>query len=395
MISFGLDEDLSMMQTAVRDFAAKVIRPKLRELEKKGVPDGLRKEHRELGLFGVAWPESAGGQGLGWTAAAVLEEELAYGDVGAAVALDATGIGGHLLAALPAAHPLLAKYAGEPTRILALGIAEPPHKDGAQLATVAKGHDAHWHLEGVKSPVLFAAEAADLLVLAQIEGAPRGPEGYGLFLVERAKKGGWKCSEKRTILGLEACPAYEVTLDKSAEVTKLAGWKELAAALPEAYDRIALVNAARAVGVAHAAYEYAVNYSGERTAFGKPIGHFQALAFLLADMATAIDAARALVWKGAWALDQGKPEARVAIMSAAAQAAETAFFCTNNGVQVLGGAGYVKDHPSEKWMRDARALALLGFPAACASAFLGAEAAGRTCDPADAMPLPEVQPALT
>ncbi len=102
------------------------------------------------------------------------------------------------------------------------------------------------------------------------------------------------------------------------------------------YDRLSLVTAARGGGLAQAGYEYARAYAEERQAFGKPIGHFQAVAFLLADMAAAVDAARWLVWRAAWEFDQGlEPTANIAI--AQAQALEAAFFCANSAVQVLGG----------------------------------------------------------
>src|SRR5207249_1104758 len=111
------------------------------------------------------------------------------------------------------------------------------------------------------------------------------------------------------------------------------------------------------------AFEHARKYAEERSAFGKPIGHFQAIAFLLADMATEIDGARALCWRACRALDTGADDAELRLAQAAAQAREMCAFVTSSAVQILGGAGFVQDHPVEKWMRDARQLALFGLPA--------------------------------
>jgi alkylation response protein AidB-like acyl-CoA dehydrogenase len=119
------------------------------------------------------------------------------------------------------------------------------------------------------------------------------------------------------------------------------------------------VDAARIVGMARAACEYAIKYSQERVAFGKPIGHFQSLAFLMSDMSTEVNAARWLVWRAGWAVDANHPNAHAMVSKAVAQANEMALFVTNNAVQILGGHGFIQDHPVEKWMRDARSHSIL------------------------------------
>ncbi len=160
------------------------------------------------------------------------------------------------------------------------------------------------------------------------------------------------------------------------------------------FDSLSVVTAARAVGLAGAAFEYARSYAEERIAFGKPIGHFQAVAFLVADMATAVDAARWLLWKAAWTVDQKQP-ATGELAAAQAQALEAAFFCANSAVQVLGGAGYVQDHPVEKWMRDAKVLSLYGQHAQAAHAALLAAELGQPLDAPELFPLPSAHPSLS
>jgi alkylation response protein AidB-like acyl-CoA dehydrogenase len=121
------------------------------------------------------------------------------------------------------------------------------------------------------------------------------------------------------------------------------------------FVRWSVVNAARQVGIARAAYEFALEYTQERKAFGKPVAHFQSIAFTLADMAMDVESARWMVFRGASELEKGRP---VAAVEACVHANEAAWRVADNGVQLLGGAGYVKDYPVEKWMRDSKALAL-------------------------------------
>jgi alkylation response protein AidB-like acyl-CoA dehydrogenase len=123
-------------------------------------------------------------------------------------------------------------------------------------------------------------------------------------------------------------------------------------------NRVQLVNSARSIGVARAAYEYAVQYAQERQAFGQPIAHHQAIAFMLADMSILVDSARVLLWQAAVMVDKGN-NARKECAQALVQANTVTSRITIDSVQVLGGAGFVRDYPCEKWMRDARALSLL------------------------------------
>ena len=133
--------------------------------------------------------------------------------------------------------------------------------------------------------------------------------------------------------------------------------------------------AALLVGAARGAHRYAMRYAMERTAFGRPIAHHQALAFLIADLAIAVDVARLAVWRAAAALDRGEP-AEWEAASALVEAAEQALFVGPNAVQILGGHGFMKDHPVEKWMRDIRTLAALAGGRDAAEAATAALAPG-------------------
>ena len=394
MVSFELGEELRQIQSTVQQFALEQLRPKLRAIEKSGPTDALRAAYAELGLTGVEWPEAAGGQAMGTLVRALIEEELANGDIGAAFALDAPGAAAQLLLALgtPAAHAALAGLLKSGGRA-ALAAAEEG-KATDDFRTTALRTAAGWNLTGKKAWVFNGGDADLHLVLAQVEPG-RGLAGAGVFLV-RAGNTGLRASRTFTTLGLQAVPVREVILEGCtlAAADRLDAPGALSQVLRAHYDRLSLVTSARAVGLAHAAYEYGRGYAEERQAFGKPIGHFQAIAFLLADMATSVDAARWLVWRAAWSFDAGHtPSCEIA--TAQAQALDAAFFCANSAVQILGGAGYLRDHPAEKWMRDAKTLALYGLHPQAAHATITAAELGRSLTSADLFPLPSLHPSLS
>jgi len=345
MISFGLEEDQQIIQETVRKFAAEELRPKMRAFEKSGVPDGLRKKFDETGL---------GLDDVALATAVLVHEELAYGDPGAAVALSAPYDGNRALVAL-ADDAQRARFAGKTTAI-AWSERKAP-LDG--FSTIAKRVDGGWALTGRKAFVVGGAAAELQLVFAQLEGA-QGWDGIGAFVVERGNAG-LRAGDKHALLGLEAVAAYELVLEscKVADSHRLLGGAELGKRLEEMFARSWVINAARQVGLARASYEFALEYTQERKAFGKPVAHFQSIAFTLADMAMDVDAARWMVWRAATQLDKGNLAPAVA---AAAHANEAAWRVADNGVQLLGGAGYVKDYPVEKWLRDTKALALFAPP---------------------------------
>jgi alkylation response protein AidB-like acyl-CoA dehydrogenase len=395
MLSLGLSEELSAVQSTVRDFAKAHLRPKLRQLEKSGTNPELQQRFDELGLFGADWPESAGGQSSGAIARAVIEEELAYGDVGATFALDRGGAASCFLLAVQtdAANAAL-KALLEGKGHAAFAAAEEG-KAQEDFRTTAQLQGGHWVLNGKKAWTLGAGDAALHVVLAQVE-AGKGLDGAGAFLVS-GPNAGLRAGKTHLTLGLNAVPIRELVVEglKVPAAARLDAPGTLPKVLRRAYDRLSIITAARAVGLANAAYEYARAYAEERVAFGKPIGHFQAIAFLLADMATQADAARLTVWKAAWSMDKNEASVSVDAASAQAQCLEAAFFCANSAVQVLGGAGYVQDHPVEKWMRDAKTLALYGQHAQSSHAVVAASALGRSLETADLFPIPSLHASLS
>ncbi|HEX9105514.1 MAG TPA: acyl-CoA dehydrogenase family protein [Polyangia bacterium] len=379
MISFGLEEDQQIIQETVRKFAAEELRPKMRAFEKSGVPDGLRKKFDETGL---------GLDDVGLATAVLVHEELAYGDPGAAVALSAPHDGNRALLAL-ADDAQRARFAGKATAVCYSERKAP--LDG--FATVARRVDGGWTLTGKKAFVVGAAAAELHLVFAQLEGGT-GWDGIGAFVVERGNAG-LRIGDKHALLGLEAVAAHEIALE-GCQVTdgnRLLGGGELVAKVEQLFLRTWVINAARQVGLARASYEFALEYTQERKAFGKPVAHFQSIAFTLADMAMDVDAARWMVWRAATQLDKGTQAEAVA---AAAHANEAAWRVADSGVQLLGGAGYVKDYPVEKWLRDTKAMALFAPPSEIAELMLaGIELGHHISGEGRSLPSTALQPFFT
>ena len=323
MIAFSPEEDEQLLVDSARAFAQTRLRPRLRAFEEaRGVPDDVRRAFHELGLVGMDLPADLGFAGVSLTTRALAEEELAAADLGACVALDATGLAGEAIRA-----------GGTPEQ------------------------RKRWLSPFLDDPLRRAAMKLDDAVLGGARAQLLVTAGGSVY------EGGFTGLEDRDVLGIAELPPAKVNISGAAS-GKLAS-----EGVRSALFRYAGVNAARAVGCARAAFEHARRYAEERTAFGKPIGHFQAIAFLLADMAMEIDGARLLTWRACRALDRGAADAERSLAQAAAQARDMLAFVTSNAVQILGGAGYVQDHPVEKWMRDARVLAAYGLTADAARAF--------------------------
>jgi alkylation response protein AidB-like acyl-CoA dehydrogenase len=376
MISFGLEEDQQIIQETVRKFAAEELRPKMRAFEKSGVPDGLKRKFEEMGL---------GLDDVGLSTAVLVHEELAFGDPGAAVALSAPYDGNRALVAL-ADDAQKARFFGKATAVCYSERKAP--LDG--FATIAKRVDGGWSLTGRKAFVVGGGDAELHLVFAQLEGT-EGWDGVGAFVVERGTAG-LRGGDQHALLGLEAVTAREVVLEGCTvgDGNRLLGGGELVKRVEHVLARTMVINAARQVGLARAAYEFALEYTQERKAFGKPVAHFQSIAFTLADMAMDVEAARWMVWRAATELERGTWSSTVA---ATAHANEAAWRVADNGVQLLGGAGYVKDYPVEKWLRDTKTLALFAPPSEVAELALAGAELGEPV--ATGLPSTAIQPFFT
>ena len=390
MIAFAPSDDHKLMMDAGQKLS-KALAGRVRETEKGGgLPEDLASAARELGVGVVHLPEAVGGAGLGLVAGVLLEEEIAAGDPATAFALGGTGA--YALAMSELASPELAQDAAATAGAVAFG--EPrPHRDRPGLSTIATKKADAFVLHGEKAYVLGAGKAERFVVFAQVDES-KGERGIGAFLVSRGD--GVKATARVRTLGLDAASFGGLVLDGARGVLI----SDEPRAMVRFFAKHALLNAARCVGLARAAFDVTRAYVEQRRAFGKPVAHFQAVAFTVADRAMDVEASRALVWRAAWLWDaasdvEGENAALLASARAIAHAHETAMQTADDGVQLHGGAGFMRDYPVEKYMRDAKQLSLYGMPAACAEQLAAAIELGRAPDLALVLPFADSQSAFT
>ncbi len=330
---FDLDpgDDLELLVETARRLAETELAPRMRDAEAaRGVAPELRAVWREVGLAGLELPEGIDGAGLGCVARVLVNEELAAGDVGAAVALDPYG---------PALGVLLEVGGEEGAGELAQAVADG---EGRALLVLEEEAGAEVDADAVSLDLAWVpADTAAAVVILQGEDALLVTEGLELEPVRGA--------------GLRAAGASRLGLRRAPVARR---WSD-AEGVRRARARARLYHASLLLGVMRAACDFSAAYAQEREAFGRPIGHHQALAFLIADMRMALDAARLVVHEAAWRVDRGLSCAGEAA-SAWAECIEASRTIGPDGVQILGGHGFVADYPVEKHMREARALGLLG-----------------------------------
>jgi alkylation response protein AidB-like acyl-CoA dehydrogenase len=224
--------------------------------------------------------------------------------------------------------------------------------DPNALKTRAYRSGEQYILNGEKAFVPFAKDADEILVYADLDGVTQG------FIVPKASAGLTIYAEREKLMSLNALPMYRVKL----ESVKVPVGNRLGGASGHDFEPVLaamrVATAAAAVGVAKAAFEYSMNYAKEREAFGVKITQKQAIAFMLAEMRTEIEASRLLTWEAAWKLDQAKEDAFPEAYLAATGAADMVMMVTDRAVQILGGHGYIREHPVEMWMRNGRGFAM-------------------------------------
>ncbi|MGA2411162.1 MAG: acyl-CoA dehydrogenase family protein [Candidatus Binataceae bacterium] len=362
MIGFDLSDEQRMIRETVMAFAAGEIRPAARPADETGViPASLIAQSWELGLICGPIPEVYGGYGDSRSAVtgAIIAEELAYGDL--AIAL-------HMLAPRLIAFPvlemgtdaqraaILKDFCGSEFVAGSAALMEPHYDyDASSLTTTAVPNGSGYVLNGAKCYVPLAAEAGSILLFAA--SPSEGFEHVDGFIVDRSAPG-LTLSEPEKNMGIKGLRTYSLTLSdcRIDAAARLGGEAGINFTRLLSESRVAL--ASMAVGVARAAFEYARDYAKERKAFGVAIATKQAIAFMLAEMAIEIDAARLLVWEAASRLDKGEDGLKESYQ-ARNYAAQACLTVADNAVQVLGGHGYIREHPVEMWLRNARGFAIL------------------------------------
>lgn len=353
MYSFEPSDEQKMLVEATNRYASNDLRKAAHEAEEnKELPLKLVNKGWELGILQASIPEAYGGFGERSAVTGVLAgEELAYGDLAGALAVGAPG-----LFALPILlagseeqkqEYLPAVIAADWKPFTAAFIENSFDFDPNDLKTTALPEGDTFVITGEKTMVPFADVAESMLVYARV-----GQETKA-FIVPRGIEGLAVGSEREKYMGLNAIPFFKITLDKVKvpKTSLLPG--DFSPILAAA--RVAI--AGSALGVAKAALEYARDYAKERDVFGVKVAQKQAIAFMLAEMATEIEAIRLLVWEAAWAIDTKKEDAAQKAYLAATGAADMVMMVTDRAVQILGGHGYIREHPVELWMRNGRGLA--------------------------------------
>jgi acyl-CoA dehydrogenase len=358
-VSFALTEEQKALQQLAREFAEREIRPKAAAYDEHSThpTDVIAKAH-EVGLMNPHIPEEYGGLGLPGFDGMLVGEELSWGCSGIAVSIvvNTLGAGPVLLAGsdeqkrkwLP---PLL----DEPI-LCSFGLTEPDAgSDVARIKTTAERRGDEYVLNGSKTFITNAGHAAWTVVFAKTD-ASKGHRGLSAFIVPMDSPGVTvekhldKMGQRAT--DTSAFSLQDVAVPAGNRIGEEGDGFKVAM---QTLDFTRPGTAAGAVGVAQAALDYAVEYAKERVTFDVPIAMHQGVNFLVADMATEIEAARLLVWQAAWMLDSGYGR-RATLYSSFAKrfAADTAMKVTTDAVQVFGGYGYIKEYPAEKLMRDAK-----------------------------------------
>jgi hypothetical protein len=350
------DDEQQMIVETVSEFAEEVMRPAAREADEAAdYPKDLVTKAAELGVTAINVPEDF--DGIAAHRAAVtnvlVAEALAYGDMGLALPILAPAGVASALTHWGSANQqatYLKEFAGDSVPQACVAIAEPHALfDPTALKTTAVRTPSGYRLNGVKSLVPAAADAELFIVAAQLNGKP------ALFIVESASKGLTVTPDPS--MGIRAAALGRIELD-NVSVPLSARLGEDGATDEDYSDAVALSRlgwAALAVGTSHAVLDYVVPYVKERRAFGEPIAHRQAVAFMCANIAIEFDGLRLITWRGASRVDQGLPFTREAAL-AKRLGTDKGMQIGLDGVQLLGGHGYTKEHPVERWYRDLRAI---------------------------------------
>jgi acyl-CoA dehydrogenase len=356
-VSFELTDEQRELRRLAREFAEKEIRPKAAGYDEHSThPADIVSKAHELGLMNPHLPEEYGGLGLPGFDGMLIGEELSWGCAGIAVSIVANTLG---------AAPVVIAGTDEQKRrwlpplieqpiLCSFGLSEPnAGSDVSGIQTTAVRHGDEYVINGSKMFITNAGQAGWLVVFASTDKS-KGHRGLSAFIVptdldgvtveKHLDKMGQRATDTSALAFQDVQIPVENRLGEEGEGFKIA-MKTLDFTRPG--------TAAGAVGVAQAAFDYAVEYAKTRVQFGQPIAMNQGVNFLVADMATEIEASRLLVWQAAWLIDQGK---RATLQSSFAKrfAADTAMKVTTDAVQIFGGYGYMKEYPVEKLMRDAK-----------------------------------------
>ncbi len=359
-MNFDLTEEHQLLRQTVRAFAEKEVAPGVRERDENERFDRAVMFDRvaELGLAGIVFPEEYGGAGADYISYAIAVEELSRVCASTGVTLSA-----HLsLGANPiflfGTEEQKKKYLvplAEGSKLGAFGLTEPSAgSDAGGTKTTAVLDGDEYVLNGNKIFITNGGDAETYIVFARTDKAAQKHHGISAFIVEKGTPG-FGFGRKEQKLGIRSSPTLELVFEncRIPRANLLGKENEGFKIAMKTLDGGRIGIAAQALGIAQGAFEASVRYAKERKQFGLPIANFQAVQFMLADMATQIEAARLLVYQSAYKASAGQPYGKESAM-AKLVASETAMKVTTLAVQVHGGYGYTREFPVERMMRDAK-----------------------------------------
>ncbi len=357
-MSFRLSEEQVLLRRSVREFAETEIRPHVMEWDNaQHFPLELLPKLAELGLMGIQFPEAYGGAAMSAVDYCICIEELARVDPSISLSVAAhNGLGAAHIALFGSEEQkqryLTPLARGE--RLAAWGLTEPGSgSDAAAMRTTAVRDGDHWVLNGSKAFITHG-KSGDTMVVMAVTDRARGSKGISAFIVERGTPG-LIAGKKEDKLGMRASETCEVILQNcrvpAAQMVGEEGQGFIQTLQVLDAGRIGI--AALAVGLAQGAWEAARDYAAERRQFGRAINTFQSIRWKLLDNVSRVDAARLLTYRAAWLKDQGR---KTTLESSMAKlfASEIAVRASEDGVQIFGGYGFVKDYPAEKYFRDVK-----------------------------------------
>jgi alkylation response protein AidB-like acyl-CoA dehydrogenase len=357
-LDFQLNDEQLHLKKTVREFAAREIAPNVMQWDEAGeFPLEIVKQLGKLGMMGIVFPAEYGGAGMGYIEYVTTIEELSRvdGSVGIILAAHTSLCSNHIF--LAGNEEQKKKYVSRLATgefIGAWGLTEPSSGSdagSARMNAVRRGNT--WVLNGTKT-FCTNGHYADVLVVIAVTDRAAHTHGLSAFVVEKGTKG-FRPGKKENKLGLRASDTAELIFEdcvlpaESLVGTEGQGFVDAMRVLDG--GRISI--AALSLGMAEGAYEAALNYSKQRKQFGKAISDFQAIQWKLADMATEIEAAKLLTFRAAAMKDAGMKTTLESSM-AKLYASEVAVKCANEGVQIHGGYGFIKDYPAEKFYRDVK-----------------------------------------
>jgi len=361
-VNFSLTDEQQLLRKSVREFSETELRPHVMEWdEAQHFPKELLPKLAELGLLGIQFQEQYGGAGMSAVDYCICIEELARVDPSVSLSVAAHNGLGAAHIAMFATEAQKQKYLvplAQGAKLAAWGLTEPGSgSDAAAMRTTAVQDGDCWVLNGSKMFITHGT-SADTLVIMAVTDKSKGAKGISAFILERGM-GGLLAGKKEDKLGMRASETTEVILQNcrvpASQLLGEAGQGFIQTLQVLDAGRIGI--AALSVGLAQGAYEAAARYTAERKQFGRAIASFPAIQERLAEHQSQVEAARLLTYRAAWLKDQGR---RMTLESAMAKlySSEIAVRAAEDGVQMHGGYGFVKDYPAEKYLRDVKLLTI-------------------------------------